>query len=134
MSIIQHLSMPGSAGFCGSIGSVLATRLLCLWLHSAPEDRSRHIPTSISVHSPLSSPEVYRFDIDLITSPSPSIESNDSIQTFWIISGWLHCASVLQVSCFDFYCLTDFRRYEFDSSASLSMPNVSVQAVWISDG
>ena len=28
MSIIQNLSMPGSAGFCASLGSVLATRLL----------------------------------------------------------------------------------------------------------
>ena len=43
---------------------------------------------------------LYRFDLDPATSTSPSIESNDSIQTFWIVLGWLHCASALQVSCF----------------------------------
>ena len=44
---------------------------------------------------------LYRFDIDPIASPSPSTESNDSIRTFLIISGWLRCASVLQVSLFE---------------------------------
>ena len=44
---------------------------------------------------------LYRFNIDPIALLSPSTESNDSIRTFWIISGWLRCASALQVSLFE---------------------------------
>ena len=78
--------------------------------------------------------ELYRPDLDSITSPSLSNESNDSIGLFWIILGWLHYAGMFQVSCFDFLRLADFYSFDLESSVSMAMPNVSIWTICMVDG
>ena len=77
---------------------------------------------------------VSRYNLDPATSVSPSNKSNDSMQVFRGISTWLHDADAFWVSHFDFWHLTNVYSFDFDSSALLSMPNVSIWAVWMSDG
>ena len=64
----------------------------------------------------MPNPDLYRSDFDLITS-TPG--SNDPIGMFQWVSTWLCNSCVSQVSFFNFCHLTDFSRYEFDSSVSL---------------
>ena len=71
--------------------------------------------------------EVYRFNIDPITLPSPSTESNDSIRTFWIVSGWLCDAGAFQVSVLDVWRSTDVCRFEFHM-ATLPPRSIDLQA------
>ena len=61
---------------------------------------------------------LYRCDLDLITLPLPSNESNDSVGPFWIISGWLRYAGTFLVSRFVFLRWIDLYRSEFDAAAS----------------
>ena len=75
--------------------------------------------------------DIYRHDLDVAASTHGS---NDPIQTFRVIPWWLHDSRASQVSHFDFFRLADVSRFEFDSSMSTSMPNVSVRMVWVSDG
>ena len=74
---------------------------------------------------------LYRCDLDPTASPSPS---NDSVQRFWIICGWLHCSGAFLVSCFDFSALADFYRFEFDSATSTVTPDESIQMLCVVDG
>ena len=75
--------------------------------------------------------DLYRSDLDgNVLMPG----SNDPMHTFHIVSAWLCCAGAFLVSHFDFWHLADSCRYNFDSSASTSTPNVSIRTVWMSDG
>ena len=74
--------------------------------------------------------DLYRSDLDgNMSTPG----SNDPMHTFHIISAWLRCAGAFLVSRFDFWHLADSCRYGFDSSASTSMPNVSIWTICRSD-
>ena len=78
--------------------------------------------------------DLYRFDLHAAVSTSPSNESNDSIGPFRCISAWLRATHTFEVSRFDFMCLADFFSFDFESSASTSMHNDSIQTFCVSDG
>ena len=78
--------------------------------------------------------DLYRFDLHAAASTSPSNESNDSIGPFRCISAWLHATHAFKVSRFDFMCLADFFSFDFESSASMSTHNDSVQTFCVLDG
>ena len=74
--------------------------------------------------------DLYRSDLDgNVSTPG----SNDPMHTFRVVLAWLRCAGAFLVSCFDFWRLADSCRYGFDSSASMSMPNVSIRTICRSD-
>ena len=62
--------------------------------------------------------DVDRLDLDSTTSLLPSNESNDSVQTFQIILGWLRSLGMYLVSLFDFSHWIDVYRCDLDTAAS----------------
>ena len=78
--------------------------------------------------------ELYRCDLNLTVSPSPSNKSNDSVRTFRGVFGWLCCVSVSMVSLFNFGRLANIYRFRFDSSASTVASDESVRTFCGLDG
>ena len=75
--------------------------------------------------------ELSRLNLDVAMSTD---ESNDSIRTFGVIYGWLCGAHAFKVSHFDFLHLADVFSFDFDSSTSPSMPDVSEWMVYVVGG
>ena len=70
--------------------------------------------------------ELYRSDLHVAASmPGPM----DSMSTFRSISAWLHDSGASQVSHLNFWHLADLYRFGFDSSASASRYNKSIQTI-----
>ena len=73
----------------------------------------------------------YRFDLD----PAASLCRSIGLQaTLWGVSMWLRCSGTYPVSPFDFYCLADVYRLEFDSSMLTAACNKSVRTFCMSGG
>ena len=75
--------------------------------------------------------ELSRLNLDAATSTD---ESNDSIQTFGVIYGWLCSAHAFKVSHFDFSCLADVFSFDIDSTMSPSTPDISEWMVHVVGG
>ena len=56
------------------------------------------------------------------------------MEMFRGVSAWLHGVGAYPVGCFDFLRLADLYRFDFDSTMSMAMSNVSVRMVCVSDG
>ena len=75
--------------------------------------------------------DLYRLNLDgNVSTPG----SNDPMQMFRIVLAWLHSADPFWVSLFDLLHLADICRHEFDSSASPSTSDKSIQTICRMDG
>ena len=74
--------------------------------------------SKVSPSTILHSTDVSRCDLHMAVS-TPG--SNDSISMLWWVSRWLHDSGMSQVSGFDFLCIVDLYRFEFQSSASMAV-------------
>ena len=90
-------------------------------LFRSPDRLDRVTAFKVSPSAPFRSFNVSRSRFDTATSTD---ESNDSVSTFWMVTGWLHESGALQVSLSVFLCRfvvqtldLELYRSDFDSAA-----------------
>ena len=113
--VIQMLDLDSTTSALGSIDPIQAFWIVCRWLCCASVlqvslfELLRHFVVDTL------DPDVYRSDLVSSTSEPGS---NDPMETFRGVSGWLRDSHASQVSHFDFSCFVDLYRFNLDPAAS----------------
>ena len=107
-----------ATSMAGSMDSIAMFWWVSEWLHGAGMYLVSVLDFLCLIDTDALDLYLYRFNLDVIVSLSPSNKSNDSAGLFQIVSRWLCRAGAYPVSRFDFLRLAGLYRLDFDGNVS----------------